>query len=150
MYTWGLSRREEDLNSLHRQQLRQILNVKYPTAISNKQLYKQTGEEVLSLGILQNKWKLFGHMLQSSPETRGQLVMKYYFKNLNSRKFRGRPTTTLPNSLHNDIKMLKNYINKRNNFKFTQLKSIDDLRNLRLLAEDRNRQRTENISKGHL
>ena len=72
-------------------------------------------------------------------ETPAQKAMNYYFENLNSRKFRGRPITTLPNSLHNDIKILKNYSNKVNKYKLTQLKSIDDLRNLRLLAEDRKR-----------
>ena len=35
--------------------------------------------------------------------------------------------------------MLKNYSNKGNKYEFTQLKSIDDQRNLRLLAEDRKR-----------
>ena len=136
--TWGLTRREEEnLNSFHRQQLRRKFNVKYPTVISNKKLYKHAGEEVLFLHVLQNRWKLFGHVLRSSPETPAQLAMNYYFENLNSRKFRRRPTTTLPNSLHSDIKMLKNYINTGDMYKFTQLKSIVDLRNLRLLAEDR-------------
>ena len=35
--------------------------------------------------------------------------------------------------------MLKNYTNKGNKYNFTKLKSIDDLRNLRLLAQDRRR-----------
>ena len=48
--TWRLTRKEEeDLNAFHRQQLRRILNIKYPTIVRNKQLYKQTGEKVLSL-----------------------------------------------------------------------------------------------------
>ena len=65
--------------------------------------------------------------------------MNYYFENLNSKKFRGRPTTTLPNSLQNDIKTLKNYINMGNKYKFIQLNTIGDLRHLRSLAEDRER-----------
>ena len=35
--------------------------------------------------------------------------------------------------------MPRNYINKRNKYKFTKLKPIDHLRNLRLLTEDRKR-----------
>ena len=137
--TWGLTRKEEeDLNAFHRQQLRRILNIKYPTIISNKQLYKQTGEEVLSLEILQSRWRLFGHVLRLSPETPAQKAMNYYFENSNSKNFRGRPTTTLPNSLHNDIIRLTNYTHN-NKYNFTQLKSIDDIRNLRLLAQDRKR-----------
>ena len=62
--------------------------------------------------------------------------MNYYFENSSSKKFRGRPTTTLPNSLRNDIKTLKNYINMGNKYKFIQLNTIDDLRHLRSLAED--------------
>ena len=99
-----------------------ILNIKYPTIISNKQLYKQKCEEVLSLEILQSRWRLFGHVLSLSPETPAQKAMNYYFGNSNSKKFRGRPTTTLPNSLHNDIIILKSYTNKGNKYKFTQLK----------------------------
>ena len=137
--TWGLTRKEEeDLNAFHRQQLRRILNIKYPTIISNKQLYKQTGEEVLSLEILQSRWRLFGHVLRLSPETLAQKAMNYYFENSNSKNFRGRPTTTLSNSLHNDIIRLTNYTHN-NKYNFTQLKSIDDMRNLRLLAQDRKR-----------
>ena len=67
------------------------------------------------------------------------MAMNYYFQNLNSRKLSGRPTTTLPNLLLNEIKMLKNDMNNGNQYKFTKFKSIDDLRNLRLLAGDRKR-----------
>ena len=84
-------------------------------------------------------WKLFGHILPLSPETPAQKVMNYYFENSNSKKFRGRRTTTLPNSLWNDIKTLKNYINMGSKCKFIQLNTIDDLRHLRSLAEDRER-----------
>ena len=78
--TWGLKKKEEErLNSFLKHQLRQVLNVKYLASISNVQLYKQTGEDTLSLEILQNKWKLFGHLLRSHPATLGQKVMDYYY-----------------------------------------------------------------------
>ena len=68
--TWGLKKKEEErLNSFLKHQLKQVLNVKYLASISNVQLYKQTGEDTLCLEILQNRWKLFGHVLRSNPET---------------------------------------------------------------------------------
>ena len=79
---------------------------------------------------------LFNKEHRLSPETPAQKAMNYYFENSNSKNFRGRPTTTLPNSLHNDIIRLTNYTHN-NKYNFTQLKSIDDMRNLRLLAQDR-------------
>ena len=93
---------------------------------------------MLSLEILQNKWKLFGYVLQSHPETPPQKAMNYYLKKSSSKKFHGRPVMTLPNSLHNDIIMLKKdkkYKNKYSNI--NQLKSINDLETLRLLARER-------------
>ena len=42
-------------------------------------MYRQTGEDVLSMEVLRNRWKLFGHVLQSHPETPAQKAMNYYF-----------------------------------------------------------------------
>ena len=137
--TWGLTKKEEEsLNSFHRQQLRKVLNVKYPAHISNEQVYRQTGEDVLSLEILRNRWKLFGHVLRSHPETPAQKAMNYYFEKSNAKKFRGRPVITLPVSLHNDIIMLKKHNTFKNRYNsITQLKSIHDLKSLRTLAQER-------------
>ena len=63
--TWDFIKKEEEsLDWFHRQQLRRILNIKYPAHISNAQVYKQRGEEMLSLEIFQNKLKLFRHVLR--------------------------------------------------------------------------------------
>ena len=64
--------------------------------------------------------------------------MNYYIEKSSSKKFRVKPVMTLPNSLHNDIIMLKKdkkYKNKYSNI--NQLKSINDLETLRLLARER-------------
>ena len=58
------------------------MNVKYPAHIRNAQVYKQTGEEMLSLEIFQNKWKLFGHVLRSHLETPAQKALNYYFEKI--------------------------------------------------------------------
>ena len=48
--TWGLTNAEESkFDAFHRKQLRRVLGIKYPTIISNKKLYKKTGEEPVSL-----------------------------------------------------------------------------------------------------
>ena len=64
-------------------------------------------------------------------------VRNYYFEKSNSKKFRRRPIITLPSSVHNDTIMLKKYMKQENKYNITQLKSIDDLENLRLQAKDR-------------
>ena len=107
-----------------------------PINISNVQLYNQTGEDALSLEPLQNKWELFGHVLRSSPETPAQKSMTYYLKNRSQRNFAEDPIITLP-TLHSDMIMLKKYIKQECKYNITQLKSIDDLETLRLLAKNR-------------
>ena len=86
---------------------------------------------------LQNKWKLFGHVLRSHPETPAQKAMNYYFEKSGSKKFRGRPVVSLPVSLHGDIIKLKKHKKFKNKYSITQLKSTNDLESLRLLAQER-------------
>ena len=78
--TWGLTKGDLDcLDSFHRQQLRQVLNVIYPNIIKNKDLYERTNEQPLSLTILKNRWKLFGHTLRLNSETPARKSMLCYF-----------------------------------------------------------------------
>ena len=61
--TWALTKTQmEKLNAFHRQQLRKILNIKCPTIISNKTLYTKTNERPISLDVLDNRWRLLGHV----------------------------------------------------------------------------------------
>ena len=54
--TWGLTKSDLDcLDSFHRQQLRQVLNVICRNIIKNKDLYERTNEQPLSLTILKNR-----------------------------------------------------------------------------------------------
>ena len=102
--TWGLTKTQGDhLDSFHRQQLRQVLNIKYPPRISNKSLYTISKENMFSLDILTARWKLFGHVLRSSNDIPANKAMGYYFDNINVKQFKGRPRTTLPTTLHSDI-----------------------------------------------
>ena len=51
--TWALTKTEEEkLNAFHRQQLRKILNIKYPVKITNSSLYKKCNECPLSITLM--------------------------------------------------------------------------------------------------
>ena len=64
-----------------------------------------------------------------------QKTMNYYFEM--SKKFHRRLIITLLSSLHNEIIMLKKYIKQESKYNITQLKSMDGLENLMLLAKNR-------------
>ena len=126
---WSPTKKEEnELDAFHRKQLRTVLNVKYPVIMKNKTVYRVTGEEVLSLEILRNRWKLFGHTLRLHDDTPAQKSMIHYFTENNNNKFQGRPRVNMPWKLIED---LQNYSNGM------KLKTIDDLITLKYLAKDR-------------
>ena len=63
--TWALTQTElNKLDAFYRKQLRKVLNIYYPTKISNKTLYKKCNEKPLSTHILESRWRLFGHILR--------------------------------------------------------------------------------------
>ena len=95
--TWSPTQKEEeDLDGFHRKQLRIVLNVKYPVKMRSKTVYRITKEELLSISILRNRWKLFGHVLRMSEETPAFKSMIHYFSTSDAPKFRGWPRTNLP------------------------------------------------------
>ena len=104
--TWALTKTQvEKLNAFHRQQLRRLLNIKYPTIITNKTLYSETNERPISLDILEHRWRLFGHILRRDPEIPANKSMEAYFVRCGN-PFKGRPLTTLPTVLHQDLQTL--------------------------------------------
>ena len=126
--TWALAQTElNKLDAFHRKQLRKVLNIYYPTKISNKTLYKKCNEKPLSAHILQSRWRLFGHILRRNEEIPANKAMQLYFHRTEKR-FRGRPTTTLPVIINKDLSQIQNNLS---------LKSTDDLKYLRSLAQDR-------------
>ena len=126
--TWALTKTQvEKLNAFHRQQLRRLLNIKYPTIITNKTLYSETNERPISLDILEHRWRLFGHILRRDPEIPANQSMEAYFVRCGN-PFKGRPLTTLPTVLHQDLQTLN---------KPLALKNPEDLNKIRELAQDR-------------
>ena len=54
--TYGITKEEE-------KNLRRILHVKYPEKMKNEKVYKKTNEKPITLEILFNRWRMFGHTL---------------------------------------------------------------------------------------
>ena len=125
--TWGLTQSDENkLDTFHRKQLKYILKIKYPTKISNQALYKLCNETPLSLQILEARWRLLGHILRRDSEIPANKAINFYFSKSEGEKYRGRPITTLPVTLHKDLTRVQG-----------QLKTIKDLEKLKTKAADR-------------
>ena len=119
---------EEKLNAFHRQQLRKILNIKYPVKITSSSLYEKCNECHLSITLLESRWRLFGHILRRNSEMPANKSMNSYFISHGS-KFRGRPLTTLPVFLNKDLTRVSD--------DKLQLTSLKDLEHLRSVAQNR-------------
>ena len=127
--TWALTKTEEEkLNAFHRQQLRKILNIKYPVKITNSSLHEKCSECPLSITLLESRWRLFGHILRRNSEILADKSINSYFIS-NGSKFRGRPFTTLPVVLNKDITRVSD--------DKLQLTSLKDLEHLRSVAQNR-------------
>ena len=94
--------------------------------ISPNQL--QCEEHPLSIYILENRWRLFGHILRRNIEIPANKSMNSYFAT-HGKKFRGRPLTTLPVVLNKDLSRLQ-----ENTLQFT---TREDLEHLRCIAQNR-------------
>ena len=70
--TWGLTNAEESkFDAFHRRQLRRVLGIKYPTIISNKKLYRKTGEEPVSLSAKKRQMEVIETHTQKRPTNTG-------------------------------------------------------------------------------
>ena len=105
------------------------MNVKYPVTMRNGVVYRESSDEVLSLTVLENRWKLFGHTLRLHEDTPAQKSMKFFFTESKAGRFKGRPRMNLPYKLNEDLQ------------KYTtsgmKLKTSEDLEKLKELAQDR-------------
>jgi hypothetical protein len=138
--TWGLGKTDEDrLDSFHRNQLRKVLHIRYPNIIRNKDLYELTQEIPLSLSILQNRWRLFGHILRLDSDTPARKSMAHYFTPSSQKKFRGRSRQTLPTTINRDLIRAQNIRNIKDNFGINSFTDINDLNKLTIIASDKNK-----------
>ena len=148
--TWGLTKSEANkIDAFHRKQLRRLLGIRYPTKITNTNLYKKCQETPLSITILSARWRLFGHILRRDPQIPANKAMRYYFQNSKSPNFRGHARTTLPITLTADLeRMHKHTVYGEHSYtKRTKLSTMEDLHEMREIAQDRKEWRvlTKNI-----
>jgi hypothetical protein len=160
MSTWALTQAESnELDAFHRRQLRSIIGVRYPDTISNNELYARTKTTPLSLEMFLARWKLFGHTLRMNNEVPAKQAMLDYFsieKSGETSAFQGRPRTTPPIVLSQDLEQMKaaaaearaNATNKQRKTAAqqlanlyakipNQLRSLKDLQQLEQLARTR-------------
>ena len=127
---------QQRLDAYHRRQLRRILGITYPTRISNEKLHKVTGEKTMR----EQRWELFGHILRRDRNIPAFKAMELYFTNIKAKGCRGKPRTTLPKVLNED---LNSYCNKdpikaeHNYCHRLKINTKEDLEELRALAQDR-------------
>ena len=136
--TWGVTKSEEEkMDAFHRKQLRRVMGIKYPTKISNKNLYSKTGEKPISDTMRNARWRLFGHILRRNNKIPANKAMELYFNEeiRGGRKFRGARRTTLPTVLNADLVRIQH---KDHNYcKQIKLANSEDLWRMQQLAEDR-------------
>ena len=102
LHTTGLTQLQLNiLDTYHRKQLRFICRIFYPARISNKDLYHRCRTAPISIMIIEQRWKLFGHTLRLPLTFPPQLSMQQYY--IMRPTGRGAPRTTLPVQLNKDL-----------------------------------------------
>ena len=142
--TWGLTTKNlESIDTLHRRQLRRTIGIKWPDKITNEDLYERCRTKPISDKIVEQRWQLFGHILRRDENIPAQVAMTEYFQ-CTSTKNVGRPPTSLPITLNQDLKnLVRSGLNtsKKSEFtiepKPTKLTETKDLELLRAVAQDR-------------
>ena len=103
--TWGVTAvAEKKMDAFHRKQLKRVLNIKYPTIISNEKLYETCKEKPISQTMRAARWKLFGHILRRDKEIPASKAMHAYYQDLGQKGFKGRRRITLPMVLNRDLR----------------------------------------------
>ena len=123
----------DKLDACHRKHLRTITNHRWPhSVISNDALYKMCNVVPLSVRVKQQRWSMFGHVLQMPETTPAQQAMEFAL--FGSKKYRsrtGRHCSNLLSLLRADLKEAG----------LGTFKSKKKLQELRLLAKDKRRWR---------
>ena len=131
--TWALTKKEiQQLDAFRRRHFRLILGICYPNIISNKELYRRCKAQELDTIIRTSRWKLLGHTLRMAA---AKLAMIRYFEPA-LEGFVGRPRTTIPVLLNNDLKEANPQTLHRLNIP-GKLNSLEDLWRLEQVARER-------------
>ena len=93
------------------------------TSCESASLYRKCKESLLSLQILEARWRLFGHILRRNPQISANKTMEFYFINT-TRRPKGRPVTTLPSTLNADWKRTTVWLSPKTQADFEEIKTI--------------------------
>ena len=91
----------------------------------------------LTLAILKNRWKLFGHILRLHPQTPAQQSMRHYFSPSQNSNFKGRQRITLPIILNKDLVRASEHFNFSQRYGIQQFQFLQDLDRVIELGHDR-------------
>ena len=111
--TWALTKVEiQKLETFRRQQLRSIINMRYPRRISNEKMYVRCNTGPLQPEICAARWRMLGHVLRMTDDTPAKHTMLHYFNKFQSGEgFRGRPRTTLLVIINQELEMIAEHHN---------------------------------------
>jgi hypothetical protein len=116
----------DKLDVVHRRHLRTILNCKYPSVISNVNLYKRCDSKHLSARVERSRWNMLGHVLRGPVEGPAYTSLLFAINSLDIKGRVGRAQSNL-------FSLIKHDLNVRNLF----LNNLNDLNYLRNIAFDR-------------
>ena len=137
--TWALTKAEtNELDAFHRKQLRSILGIRYPNTITNEKLYENCKSNKLSETIRDSRWRMLGHVLRMADDIPAKRTMIQYFREKTT-CFRGTPRTTLPIIINKELEEINEKAKElATELKLpTQLKTIQDLKALETIAQQR-------------
>ena len=135
--TWALTKIEmKKVDALRRRHFRSIIFIKFPDKITNEELYRRCKVKSLDIIIRETRWKMFGHTLRMNDKIPAKSAMIRYFDPV-VKGFQGRPRTTLPVALNQDLTMTTKSQILRNIDVPKTLKTIEDLRQFERLARER-------------
>ena len=126
----------DKLDRCHRKQLRTILNIHWPSKISNINLYKRCNCTSLSARAKKSRFSMLGHILRMPENSPAMLSLAYtvnVFENETIAGRAGRHQFSLIKLLKDDIRQLNIFIDNVN----INLNSSQNVAILRELASDR-------------
>ena len=94
---------DEKLNVFVNTCLRQILQIRWPETISNKDLWRTTRQVPITETIKKRKWRWIGHTLRKDPTS---IVRQSLDWNPQGKRRRGRPVLTWRRTLDKELKTI--------------------------------------------
>ncbi|XP_048757722.2 uncharacterized protein LOC125668029 [Ostrea edulis] len=102
---WRITQKDNQrLSGFHTKCLRKICKIYWPRKISNKDLYKRTGQKDLITMIKQRQFRWLGHVIRKGNESITKTALKW--TPAEGKRSRGRPRETWRRTIESDIKKM--------------------------------------------